>query len=186
MKKLSDLFRSDSLSLDPFTANPYRSFLALQRQMDRLADEVWSGVPSSSLMDARSFSPSAEVTEGEGHYLMSFDLPGVKKEDVKIDLQSGLLTISSERTDECEQKGKGHYRGERFYGSFSRTFPIPEGVKPEQIEASYADGVLRVVVPKVETAKAQQIKIGEGKPGLWDKLLGHKKQEAKSASEKAA
>jgi HSP20 family protein len=119
---------------------------------------------------------------------MSFDLPGVKRDDIKIDFKDGNLTVSGERKSETEKKEKSSYRSERFYGSFSRSFQLPAGVKPDQVEAHYADGVLRVTVPKAEAAKAQQIKIGEGKPGLWDKLLGTKKAEptSRGSSEKAA
>ena len=179
MKNLPDFFRRGALN-----GSPYRDLLNFQRQMDRMFDEMWRGSPTdlaAPVGTAPAFTPSCDVEESGDHYLMSFDLPGVKKEDIKIDVRDGLLTVSGERKDECEQKDKNHYHMERFYGSFNRTFQLPAGVKSEQVEAHYSDGVLRLAVPKAEAAKTQQIKIGEGKSGLWEKLLGHKKQETKSA-----
>jgi HSP20 family protein len=126
-----------------------------------------------------AFTPSCDLEETETHYLMSFDLPGVKKDDIKIDLRDDVLTVSGERKEEREEKNGQKYQSERFLGTFMRSFQVPAGLKPEQVEAHYADGVLRVAVPKTETAKAQQIKISEGKAGFWDKLLGKKKEESK-------
>jgi len=179
MKNLPDFFRRGSLSTG---SDPYRDMLRLQRQIERVFDDVWSGNGLETAIPATvapAFTPSCDIDETDSHYLMSFDLPGVKKDDIKIDLKDGALTVSGERKSESERKDKNTFRSERFYGSFSRSFQLPAGVKPEQIEASYAEGVLRVAVPKAEIAKAEQIKVGEGKSSLWDKLLGHKKDEGK-------
>lgn len=185
MKNVPDFFRRGSLAVG---GNPYRDMLNLQRQMDRLFSEMWSETPMDAPIVASTpaFAPTCDIHETDSHYLMSFDLPGVKKEDIKIDLQDGTLTVSGERKEECEKKGKNQCRSERFYGSFSRSFQLPAGIKAEQVEASYAEGVLRLAVPKAEALKAQPIKVSEGKPSLWDKLLGHKKEEAKSAPQSAA
>jgi HSP20 family protein len=110
-----------------------------------------------------SHIPSCDVIEKDGKYLLSLDLPGMKKEDIKLELKDGVLTLSGERREDHEEKKGGYRRIERFRGSFERTFWLPEGVKPEQVEANYADGVLRISVPKAGGAladKSQQIKIG--------------------------
>jgi HSP20 family protein len=153
--------------------NIYREMLGLQRQMDRMFNDLWRGGTSETAplaLPATQFAPSCDVNEAESHFLMSFDLPGVKKEDIKITLQDSTLTVSGERKSETEKKVKGHHEAERFYGGFSRSIQLPTGVKPEQVDATYSDGVLRVTVPKLEASKAQLIKIGEGKPSLWEKL----------------
>jgi len=162
MSNLPSVFNRNS-----FTGNPMRDLLRMQRRMDRFApnlmDEMWN--------------PSCDVEETDTHYLMSFDLPGVKKDDINIDLRDDLLTVSGERNEERDEKSGQKYQSERFWGAFTRSFQIPAGVKPDQVEAHYADGVLRIAVPKVEAAKAPQIKISEGKTGFWERLLGHKKEE---------
>ncbi|MBI3544058.1 MAG: Hsp20/alpha crystallin family protein [Deltaproteobacteria bacterium] len=151
-------------------ASPFRDLNRMQRQFDDLFGE------------SASFQPSVDVEEKDNHYLLRFDMPGVKKGDIKIELQDNVLTISGERRDEREEKDKDRtIRSERFYGVFQRSFTLPPGIKAEQLEADYRDGVLHVAVPKIEVATSQQIKIGEGKAGFWDKLLGRDGKKDKAA-----
>lgn len=167
MAKLPSLIHPNS-----FGDNPLRDLLKMQRQMDRFWDEMWT--------------PSCDVEETETHYLMSFDLPGVKKDDIQVDLKDDVLTVSGERKEEREEKNGQRYQSERFRGAFTRSFQVPAGIKAEMVETHYADGVLRVAVPKTQAAKAQQIKISEGKTGFWEKLLGHKKEESQSSGKSSA
>ena len=114
MKNLSDFFRRGSLD---FSGSPYRDMLNLQRQMDRVFNDLWSGSTvdiTTPALGNPAFNPSCDVEEADAHYLMSFDLPGVKKEDIKIDLKNGILTVSGERKNESEMKDKTSYRSERF------------------------------------------------------------------------
>lgn len=162
MRNLPDLWQSSSL----FRAqrNPFRE---LQKQMDRVFDDFsfpYEPDLSKMTLTGPAFTPSCDVDETDTHYLMSFDLPGVKKDDIKVELRENQLTVSGERKEEREEKNKNRTRSERFYGSFERSFTLPGSMKAEQIEANYSDGVLRLTVPKTEAAKTQQIKIGEGKP----------------------
>ena len=159
--------------------NPLRGVARMQQQMDRMFDRMWNDVGASEIDLAPSFMPACNVEETDSHYLMSFDVPGVKKEDIKVDLRGHTLIVSGERKEESEQKGKNQYRSETSYGSFQRAFELAEDVKADQIEAQYENGVLRVAVPKTPATKSEQIKISEGKGGLWGKLT-HKKEESKS------
>ena len=170
--------------------NPARSVAKMQRRMDRLFDRMLSDVgaddfdlrPSIDLIPANSFTfaPSCNVDETDSHYLISFDIPGVKKEDVKVDLIGNTLTVSGERKEEFEKKGKNKYRSESSYGSFFRSFDLTDEVKADQIEAQFDNGVLKVAVPKIKASKSESIKISEGKgSGLWGKLIGQKKEENK-------
>ena len=134
MKNLPSLFQ-----------DPFRELSRMQRQMDQLFDQSWT--------------PSTDIEETESHYVMSFDLPGVKKEDIKVELNENMLTVSGERKDEHEEKSKGRFLKETFHGAFTRSFALPAGVSPEQIESSYKDGVLRLSVPKAQAAKARRIKV---------------------------
>ncbi len=110
-----------------------------------------------------------EVEETEGHYLMRFDLPGVKKNDLKIEVKNDVLTVSGERKDIRKKENYG------AYGSFEQAFTLPEGVDTDKIEANLEDGVLQLAVPKLAEKQPKQIKIGVGeRTGLFSKLLGSK------------
>lgn len=102
------------------------------------------------------FSPSVDVEEKDNAYLVSADLPGLKKEDIKVELNDNILTISGERTR--ESKTEGGY-SERSYGRFQRTFTLPVQVNSEKIQAHFEDGVLRITLPKAEGARSHSIKI---------------------------
>lgn len=141
-----------------------RGFLNLQRRMDRMMDELnqdLAEVPATA-----AFEPSCDVEEYPTHYLFSMDVPGIKKEHIKIELTGqNDLCVSGERKIDHETKSGNAYQRERYFGSFERVFSLPAAVKAEQIEAQYKDGVLQIVVPKSEVSKNKQIKISEGK--LW-------------------
>jgi Molecular chaperone (small heat shock protein) len=127
-----------------------------------------------------NFQPSCDISESKDHYLVSFDMPGVKKEDIKIDVQENNLIISGERQREMkEQNQEGAFYNERSYGKFERTFVMPKSVDVERIEAHYENGVLNVALPKAETAKPRTIQIQSGPDGgLFNRLLSSKKENA--------
>lgn len=128
-----------------------------------------------------NFKPSCDVKETKDHYWVSFDMPGVKKEDIKIEVQDNELAISGERQREMrEQDGEATLRLERSYGKFERTFTLPANIAADKIEAHYENGVLNVALPKAESAKGRTIQIQTGQAGLLSKLLGSQK-EAKDA-----
>jgi HSP20 family protein len=157
--------------------DPWRDFSRFRREMDNLFQDFFS--PSYS-GEERAFTPTCDVEEREGHYLLSFDLPGLKKEDIKINLQDNLLTISGERREESKRE-RG--RSERFYGSFSRTMQVPPGTSAENVRADYRDGVLRLAIPKGEDKGQQQIPIRDSEPGFFERLLG---SQSRSQSEESA
>lgn len=98
--------------------------------------------------------PAVNITEADGHYNVSVAAPGMKKDDFKIDLEGDMLTISAEKEETKEEKDKHYNRREYNYSSFSRSFTLPAEIKSDKIEAKYEDGVLNLVLPKNETAKA--------------------------------
>jgi HSP20 family protein len=155
-------------------SNPFRDINRMQRQMDRLFSDMIGGEEISG-SEQQMFMPPVDVQEADNHYILSLDVPGVKKEDLHIELSGNELCVWGERKHEHEERGKSRYRMERSYGEFSRTFTLPEGIKPEQIQSDYRDGVLHVAIPKMEQIeeKSHQIQIGGGEPGFFQRLLGH-------------
>jgi HSP20 family protein len=106
------------------------------------------------------FRPSVDIVEEEKAYLVKADLAGVKPEDIKIELKNNVLTVSGERKLEKKEEGENGYRRiEREYGSFTRSFTLPETTEAEHIDASYKDGVLTVTIPKRAEAEPRQIKV---------------------------
>ena len=97
--------------------------------------------------------PAVNVTENGDHYNVSLAVPGLKKEDFKIDIDGNMLTISSEKEENKEEKDEKYTRKEYSYSSFSRSFALPEDVKEEAIEAKYQDGILNLRLPRKEDAK---------------------------------
>lgn len=110
-------------------------------------------------MTAADWSPVVDVLENEKEYVIKAELPEVKKDDVKIIVQDGVLTLQGERKSEIDEKGKRFHRIERSYGSFIRSFSIPDYVDEEKVSAEFKDGVLNLHLPKTEKAKARAIEV---------------------------
>ena len=108
--------------------------------------------------DSFDFTPSINTREGEFAYHIEVDLPGVKKEDISVSIEDGKLVISGERTHKDELKEENYYKVESSFGKFSRSFSLPEEADIEKVHAESIDGVLEVVVPKLESAKVDKVK----------------------------
>ncbi|MBV5303533.1 MAG: Hsp20/alpha crystallin family protein [Chlorobium sp.] len=113
--------------------------------------------PFFSSMIAPSFK--VDISEDEHSIFIEADMPGIKKEDIKVSMDSDLLSITAERTQNEEEKKKGFHRVERSWGCLSRSFTIGENVNTEKIEAKYDNGVLKVVIPKIEPSKKSETSI---------------------------
>ena len=105
------------------------------------------------------WAPLVDICEDDKEYLSKAELPEVKKEDVKVTAEEGTLTIMGERKFEKEEKGRKYHRVERAYGSFGRTFSLPDDASPGKVSAEFKDGVLTVHLTKTEKAKPQQIEV---------------------------
>jgi Molecular chaperone (small heat shock protein) len=105
------------------------------------------------------WSPLVDISEDETEYLIKAELPEVRKEDVKVTAEEGMLTIMGERKFEKEENGKRYHRVERAYGSFGRTFSLPDDVTPNKVSAEFKDGVLTVHLTKDERAKPQHVEV---------------------------
>ena len=143
----------------PFYRNfPARHFVNLREDIDRLYEEFFK----DRMEDAESLSKvptRVNIEETKDAYIVTAELPGLKKSDVKITFQDNQLTISGEKKEDADVKNRTFHRYERQFGSFSRTFSIPNLIQADKISASMEDGVLKVTLPKAEEAKPREIKI---------------------------
>ncbi len=105
------------------------------------------------------WAPVVDISETDGEYLIKAEIPEVKREDVKVSVENGVLTMQGERKQEKEEKGKKFHRVERYYGSFLRTFTVPDNVDDTKVRAEFKDGVLNVHLPKTEKAKPKAIDV---------------------------
>lgn len=113
-------------------------------------------------MTVAEWAPLVDITEDEKEYLIKAQLPEVKKDDMKVSVQDGILTIAGERKSEKEEKNKKFHRVEWAYGSFSRSFTLPEDADADKVAGDFKDGVLKVHVPKSEKAKPKKIEVKVG------------------------
>jgi HSP20 family protein len=115
------------------------------------------------------------VLQKNGEFTVRVDLPGLKKDDVKVELTDNLLTVSGERQEEKEEKREGYYRSERSYGSFYRQIPLPEGSKTDTAKAEFTDGVLQITMQAPEREpKARRLEIKEGEEAAKAKAAAAK------------
>lgn len=143
--------------------NPFREMEDIQRRMSSL----WEGSPfrRSNLTNdeenitVAEWAPVVDIIEDETEYLVKVELPEVQKDDVKVTVESGTLTISGERKSEKEQKGRKFHRVERYYGRFERSFAIPDDAEPDNVKAEFKDGVLRIRLAKSEKARPKQVEV---------------------------
>jgi HSP20 family protein len=132
---------------------------SMQREMDRVFDRFMRGGGSVDDGTTSTIMPPVDIIEHDNEYIVKVDLPGVKKEDVKITITNDVLTLRGEKTEEKEHKGKNYHRMERGIGSFQRSFTLPTSVKSDKIEAEFRDGILTISLPKPEEAKPKQIEV---------------------------
>ena len=111
------------------------------------------------MMAVADWSPAVDISEDDKAYLIKAELPGVNKDAVKVMVQDGLLTIQGERKQEKEEKGKKYHRIERTYGTFVRTFAVPDDTDETKVMAEFKDGLLHVHLPKSEKAKPRAIEV---------------------------
>lgn len=140
--------------------SPLKESMALSRALDKMLEE-WPSTRTTADMSRYNFSPSCQVTEDKNAYYLKVDLPGVTKEDIKIDLHDNRLSISGERKEERsteDKENKTHF-SEMFYGSFSRSMTFPMPVDAEKTEAKYEAGVLSLVITKKTTPNSRQINV---------------------------
>jgi HSP20 family protein len=142
---------------------PTRELSSLQGEMNRLFNTFFeAGQGGNGTGMANRWIPPMDLVEEDEHYVLRADLPGVKEDDVNIELENNVLSVAGERKHESSDTGKGFYRVERASGSFTRTLTLPDGVDAEAIAASFEDGVLELRIPKPEQRKPHRVRISAG------------------------
>ncbi len=160
---------------DIFTMSPFSLMRRMMDDFDRMFEDVGFGMgglmprgelPGEALSRGALWTPQIDVLEREGQLVVRADLPGLSKDDLRIEVRDDALVIEGERRREQKEEGEGFYRSERSYGSFRRAIPLPEGVDPEKAEARFENGVLEVSLPlPKERAQGKRIEIRGGTEG---------------------
>ena len=156
--------------------DPFRDVLSLQNRLNSLFQEYNRG--EGDALTTAAFVPPVDVYEDEHKIVLKLEVPGMKESDLDIQLENNVLTVKGERKFEKEEKEENFHRIERRYGSFYRSFTIPNTVNPESVKASYEAGVLKVELEKRAEAKPKQIKVEVGGP----KQVEAGKREVKTAA----
>jgi HSP20 family protein len=137
--------------------DPFREMTNLQNHVNRLADSLWSG-------QKESWVPAVDVFDTKDAVVLKAELPGMKVDDIQIEVDDNVLTIKGERSFTEKVDEERYYRVERRYGSFQRSLALPQGVRADDIHAAYEDGVLEVTVPKSEAEKPRRIEVRAARP----------------------
>lgn len=143
---------------DQKRSGPFREISQMQDSFDRMLSDFMTLKRSATAPDL-SFTPSCEISESGNNLVMKVDLPGVTKDQVRVEVNQDQLTIHAERKEERKSEDKKKYLSEVFYGSYNRSFTLPGPVDEKQIEAKFENGVLTVTLPKTEALKSKQIPI---------------------------
>ena len=137
----------------------------LFREMEEMSDRLnrffgtWTRPNGKELLTVADWTPVVDIQETDLDYVVKAELPEVKKEDVKVTFENGVLTLQGERKQEKEEKGKKFHRIERSYGSFLRTFTVPLDTDETKVTAEFKDGILKVRLPKTEKPRPKAIDV---------------------------
>jgi HSP20 family protein len=157
--------------------NPYRELNVLQNRMNRLFDAQFGGREES--LTTGAFVPPVDVYEDEQSIQLKLEVPGIDEKDLDVKVENNTLTVSGERKFEKEEKEENFHRVERRYGSFTRSFTLPNTVNTEEVQADYDHGVLKIRLAKRVEAKPKQIKVNIGQ-----KLEGKKPESTTTSAAK--
>jgi HSP20 family protein len=153
--------------LGGWSGSPFRTLQRMADEMDRMFDDFGLGrrwAPGGREIGAQAWAPDVEVFQKNNDLTIKADLPGLKKDEVTVEVTDQAVTIHGERKRDFEEEHEGLYRSERSYGSFWRVIPLPEGAISEQAKATFRDGVLEITMPAppASTSKGRRLEITEG------------------------
>ena len=138
---------------------PFRDLVTAQRDFERLFREAFSSQHGETELSTRSWAPPVDIYETEDAIVLKAELPGVDAKDVEVRVEDNTLYLKGERKFEKEVKEQNYHRVERSYGSFARSFSLPNSISTDQVKAEFKDGLLTLTMPKREEAKPKTIKI---------------------------
>jgi HSP20 family protein len=141
----------------PWRETVPRPFVRFENEMNKMLEEFFGRREPMEITE--TFVPAANLVETENEFEVTLELPGLKPEEVNVELREGALWVSGERKEEKEEKGKTFHRMERRYGAFRRVIPLPMEVKEEKVEAEFHNGILKVKLPKSEEVKPKHIEV---------------------------
>jgi HSP20 family protein len=143
---------------------PLRELTSLQSEMNRLFNSAFDAPAgqTGSSGGARRWVPAMDLVETAEDFVLRADLPGMRRDDVKLEIEDNVLTVSGERAAEHTEGEQGYYRLERAFGTFSRSLTLPKGVDGDAVSAQFADGVLEVHIPKPAQSKPRRVEIAVG------------------------
>jgi HSP20 family protein len=139
--------------------DPFRELEDMSDRLNRMFARPAVRTNGKETLTVADWSPTVDISETDGEYLIKAELPEVKKDDVKVTLEDGILTIQGERRREKDEKTTKYHRVERSYGSFVRSFSLPDQVDENGVKAEYRDGMLNLQIPKSEKAKPRAIEV---------------------------
>ena len=140
--------------------DPFVELEDVSKQLNRIFGRFPARAePVRELLATADWAPSVDITETDTAYLIKGEIPGVNREDVKVNIENGLLSISGERRQEKEEKGKKFHRIERSYGSFMRSFRLPDNIDEAAVKAEFRDGMLNVTLPKTTQPRNKAISV---------------------------
>jgi len=140
--------------------NPFRELEEVSNRLNSIFGKLPARVePAQDMLAMADWMPSVDISETEAGYLIKAEIPEVKKEDVKVTIENGMLTISGERKQEKEEKDKKFHRIERSYGSFVRSFRMPDDAEENTVKADFKDGMLNVTLPKSAKTESKAVKV---------------------------
>jgi len=142
--------------------DPFREFATLQDRMNRLVRDSFGNEGREEALTNTTFAPPVDVYEDEHSVTLKIEVPGIEEKDIDVRIENNTLTVHGERKFEQEEKEENYRRVERQYGSFTRTFSLPNTVDQESVQADYDKGVLKVKLAKKQEAKPKQIKVNVG------------------------
>ena len=138
---------------------PYPNFVSMYDRLNRFFGEDFLDESAKNGLNPSAWRPMTDIYETKDAYVFKVELPGFKKEDIKVEFSNETLTLRGERKQEEETKNENIHRVERSYGLFERSFTIPKNVDAKKIDAALKDGILQLTIPKVEEAKTKAIPI---------------------------
>ena len=150
---------------EPLTRwSPWKELEEMEKRLSTMFGRapVTTDGDKKEAISVAQWSPLVDITEDDKEYVVKAEIPEMKKEDIKINVHDDVLTMSGERKYEKEEKGKKYHRVERAYGSFMRSFTLPEDADGSKISAEYKDGLLKVHLPKSEQTKKKAIEVKIG------------------------